>query len=367
MGARAAIMRVLFVSKPVMPPWNDGSKNLVRDVASHVTRILPTVMVAPGAPSLGPRVTREPVYGLAGRFAPGANTLVMNRLLFGPPLDAWQFVFAPNVASSSAARVPIAAQRARGWKGQVVQVVASRPKDFGSVRSLLFGDRIVVMSEWTKERMVESGVAADRMVVIPPCAESPAPKSHDEVSAFRAAHGLGDGPIVLYPGDLEFSTGALTFARAAGEILRRVPGARIVFACRPKTARAAGVEVELRAALEPVAEWVTFLGEVPDMPLVLAAADVVVFPVDDLYGKVDLPIVLLEALALRKHVVVADGGPLPELGAVTVVPPREPQALADAVERLLDEDVQAHADGIRSAWHERFRPEVVAAAYDALY
>ena len=25
---------VLFVSKPVEPPWNDSSKNLVRDVAS---------------------------------------------------------------------------------------------------------------------------------------------------------------------------------------------------------------------------------------------------------------------------------------------------------------------------------------------
>lgn len=364
-------MRVLFVSKPVMPPWNDGSKNLVRDIASNVTRILPTVMVAPGAPSLGPRVSREPVYGLAGRFAPGANTLVMNRLLFGPPLDAWQFVFAPNVASSSAARIAIAAQRARGWKGPVVQVVASRPKDFGNVRSLLFGDRIVVMSAWTKERMIESGVAADRVLVIPPCAAPLPLRSHEEVTAFRAAHALGDGPIVLYPGDLEFSTGARTVARAAGEILRRVPGARVVFACRPKTERASAVEAELRAALAPVADYVTFLGEVRDMPVVLAAADVVVFPVDDLYGKVDLPIVLLEALALRKHVIVADGGPLPELGAVTVVPPRDAQALADATCRLLEEDVQAHtslgAEGIRAAWHERYRPEVVAAAYDALY
>ncbi len=360
-------MRLLFVSKPVMPPWNDGSKNLVRDVASRMVRVEPTVMVAPGAPSLGPRVVREPVYGLAGRFAPGANTLVMNRLLFGPPLDAWAFVFAPNVASSSAARIAIAAQRARGWKGPVVQIVASRPKDFGSVRSLLFGDRVVALSEWTKARLVENGIAAQRISVIPPCAEAPALRTGAELAAFREAHGLGDGPLLLYPGDLEFSTGARTVARAAPEILRRVPGARIVFACRPKTPRAAVVEKELRELLRPVEPFVTFLGEVPDMPVVLGAADVVLFPVDELYGKVDLPLVLLEALALRRRVIVASGGPLPELGPVTVVPPRDPDALADAACQVLHPDVLEHPDGIRAAWHDRFRPEVVAAQYEALF
>jgi phosphatidylinositol alpha-1,6-mannosyltransferase len=364
-------MRLLFVSKPVMPPWNDGSKNLVRDLASHLTRVEPTVMVAPGAPSLGPRVVREPVYGLAGRFAPGANTLVMNRLLFGPPLDAWAFVFAPNVASSSAARIAIAAQRARGWKGKVVQIVASRPKEMSSVRSLLFGDRIVALSAWTRDRLIENGVSADRVVVIPPCAAAPPERTADDVAAFRGIQELGDGPILLYPGDLEFSTGARTVARAAPEILRRVPGARIVFACRPKTPRAAGALAELRQSLAPVAEFVTFLGEVPDMAVVLAAADVVLFPVDDLYGKVDLPLVLLEALALRKHVIVADGGPLPELGAVTVIPPRDPQALADAACRVLDPDVLEHpqvgGQGIRAAWHDRYRPQAAAAAFEALF
>ena len=360
-------MRVLFVSKPVMPPWNDGSKNLVRDVVTHLSDLKATVMVAPGAPDLGADVTREPVYGLAGRFAPGANTLVMNRLLFGPPLDHWVFVFAPNAASSTAARVAIAAQRARGWKGKVVQVVASRPKDFGAARGILFGDRVVTMSAWTKDRLIEGGIAADRIAVIPPCTSPPRVASREEIAELRAAHGLGDGPIVLYPGDLEFSTGARTVARAASEILRRVPGARIVFACRPKTERARDVEAELREILTPVAPWITFLGEVPDMARVLAAASVVVFPVDDLYGKVDLPIVLLEALALGKRAIVADGGPLPELGAVTVVPPRDPDALAEATCRLLEADESVDAPRSRAAYDARYRPELVATQYEALF
>ncbi len=40
---------VLFVSKPVAPPWNDSNKNLVRDLARGMTRYRPHVMVPRGA------------------------------------------------------------------------------------------------------------------------------------------------------------------------------------------------------------------------------------------------------------------------------------------------------------------------------
>src|SRR5512140_238464 len=99
--------RVLFDSKPSAPPWHDGSKNLVRDVAANLTRALPTVMTTPGAPSVGPRVTHEAIYGDAGRFSPAllSNARVLRRLAFGDPHDLWHFVFAPNPASSTAALV----------------------------------------------------------------------------------------------------------------------------------------------------------------------------------------------------------------------------------------------------------------------
>ena len=362
-------MRVLFVSKPVMPPWNDGSKNLVRDVVSHVRRIEPTIMVAPGAPSLGARVRREPVYGIASRFAPSNNALVLNRLIFGHPLDAWNFVFAPNARSSSAARLAIAAQRVRGWNGPVVQTVASRPKEFSGSAPLFFGDVVVALSEWARKRLHEAGVNERRIRIISPCAEAPRPVTKEQVAAFRATHELGDGPVVVYPGDLEVSSGARTVAEAAPEMLRRVPGLRVVFACRPKSARAKAIEAELRSDLGGAMPFVRFLGEVPDMAVLLAAADVLLFPVDDLYGKVDLPLVLLEALALGTPMVLARGGPLEEIEAARFVEPRAPQALADEACGLLEDEPARKALGERArALHrERFSPEIAGERYDALY
>lgn len=362
--------RVLFVSKPIAPPWHDGSKNLVRDVAENLTRAVPTVMTTPDAPALGGRARSEAVYGDAGRFSPAlaANARVVRRLITGDAMDVWHFVFAPNPASSAFARAAIRARRLTGWRGKVVQTVASAPKDFRLARPLVFGDVVVALSEHTRGRLLGAGVGR-RTQVIPPCARAPGPVDAARIAAARGP--IGDAPYVLYPGDYEVSTGAETFARAALAIVRDRPGLRCVFACRAKTARSgeARARIEKELAEAGLADRAVHLGEVDDMAALLAGARAVAFPVDDLYGKVDVPMVLLEAAALGIPVVAASGGPLEGLLGASLVPPREPEALAAALAPLLDDEQARREAGARleSVYYARFSPAVVAAAYDALY
>jgi len=364
--------RVLFVSKPIAPPWHDGSKNLVRDVASHLTRALPTVMTTPGAPSIGERVTQEPIYVDAGRFSPGllSNARVLRRLTMGDPLDLWHFVFAPNPASSTAAQIAKRVRRAAGWDGKVVQTVASAPRDFATIRRWLFGDVVVVLSEWTRGRLIGSGVRGNQLRVIPPCAAAPDPPDDARIASVRAAFNLS-GPVVLYPGDLEVSRGAETVADAVPRILKAVPDATIVFACRPKTKDAAAAQSALMRTLSAarVDARTRHVGEIDDMPALLAASSVVAFPVDDLYGKVDIPLVLLEAMSLGIPVIPCKNGPLEALAPLRMVAPGDSDGLADEVLRLLlSKDAAAEAaERGRALYHEKFRPSVVAAAYDELY
>lgn len=370
-----AAPRVLFVSKPVAPPWNDGSKNLVRDVAAHLERARPTVLSTPGVSGLGGGVRVECIYKESGRFAPGlaANARVAARLLTGDPLDVWHFVFAPNPRSSSVAKVARRARRLAGWKGRVVQTVASAPKSFAEAPKWLFGDVVVALSEHTAGRLREAGASASRLRVIPPCARAPRVRTDEEKAEIRTRLGLGAGPVVLYPGDYEVSRGAVTVADAAPHVLHAVEDATIVYACRKKTPRAdeaqRAVERVVAAAGEAVASRVRHFGEVRDMSELLAVASVVVFPVDDLYGKVDLPLVLLEAMALGVPVVVAEGGPLEELAFAPRVRAGEGRPLADAVLPLLWDPDAARALGEagRAAYHARYTPTAVARAYDALY
>lgn len=365
---------VLFVSKPIVPPWNDGSKNLVRDVASNLRRARPTVMTTADAPrdALGPRVDVEGVYRDAGRFAPSvtANARVALRLLTGSAHDVWHFVFAPNPVSSSVAYAARRIRRAAGWNGKVVQTIASAPRTFDGVSRWLFGDVVVVLSEHTRGGLLGAGVSPDRIRVIPPCAKPPA-DLRAEASRIRARHRLGDGPIVLYPGDYEVSQGAHTVAAATSAIVAKVPGVTVVFACRKKTAAADEAQraVERELDRRHVSAHARHLGEVTDMAELLAVSSVVAFPVDDLYGKVDLPLVLLEAMALGLPIVVAGGGPLEALDFAPKVEPGDPRGLAEHVVRLLVRENEARTLGDvgKNVYDARYTPEAVATVYDQLY
>jgi phosphatidylinositol alpha-1,6-mannosyltransferase len=363
----------LFVSKPLVPPWKDGSKNLVRDVASHVQRVEPTVMTVEGIQALPPHVRYAPVYRDPGRFAPGlrANARVVGHLLRGDPLDGWVFAFAPNPLSSSVARGVLWARRAAGWTGPVVQILPSAPRSFEGVQRWLFGDVLVALSTWTKARLVENGVPSERVRVIPPCVPEARTPSPEAVAALRAKYGLGQHPVVLYPGDYEVSTGARTVSQAVARIVAQVPEARVVFACRAKTPRSREVQAQLQdsEARLGVAEYTRHVGQVEDFSALLAASTVLAFPVDDLYGKVDVPLVLLEALAQGVPLVVASGGPLDELTFAPKVAPGAVDALAAEVVALLRDATRRHtvAQEGQSSYRDRYTPHAVARMYDALF
>ena len=104
-----------------------------------------------------------------------------------------------------------------------------------------------------------------------------------------------------------------------------------------------------------------------------------VLPAECSYAKMDIPLVLLEALAERTPVVVADVAPLNEvLGTAaarpdepvgTAVPPLDPVALADAICTLLADAVRRERMGAAGRrWvASRFDAPAMARAHAELY
>ena len=349
----------LLVSKPVAPPWTDSNKNLVRDIARGCERWTPRVMVPRGAPLAG--VTSEPLYAAAGRYAPSrlANARVLARLVAGPRADVWHFFFAPNPLTLRAG-----ALAARLRRAPAAHTLASAPDDLEAVAPMLFADRHVVLSEHTARRLRAVGRDA---VVIPP-ALSPVSVTPGQVDAARRRHGLPER-YALYPGDLEHSDGARTFLRAAagqGEDLGWV------VAARPKTARAHEAKRALESEAASLGAKLTWLGEIDDIHAVTAGASVVTLVVDTLHAKMDLPLVLLEAMALRVPVLVSSGSAAEELvpsGGALAVAPSDPSALREAVTAVVGDPGRSAAmgrDGER--WvADRCAPAVVASAYEELW
>jgi glycosyltransferase involved in cell wall biosynthesis len=358
---------VLLVSKPLAPPWSDSGKVYVRTLVDHLPERRFRVLVPRGAPYPAPNAVSEEIYRDPGRYQPSLaqNARVFGRLLWPDRKVAlYHFFFAPNPRTSRAARL---ACRVSGKRS--IQTVLSAPERLEDASGLFFADRVVVLSDHTRERVARA--TETHAVRVYPGVTVGEPLSLERRERAIAALGVGDAPLVLYPGDLEFSSAAQTVIDAAPAILRAVPSARVVLACRPKTSRAAVVERDLRERVRGEGR-VLFAGEVPDMRALVAASSVAVLPAESTYAKTDLPLVLLEALAEGVPIVVGDVPPLSEILQDEVgvaVPPGSPEALAGAAIRLLRDaarraELSARA---RSLARARFSAEAMAREYERLY
>lgn len=342
--------RVLFVSKPVEPPWNDSSKNLVRDVDAHLRSYLGTTMVS--ASNQG-----AAIYGGPGKggFAPALreNARVLRYLLKDRSHDLWHFFFAPNPRTGLAGHLTRSLRHVPS-----IHTICSAPKDFSAWRYSLFSDRVVVLSEHTETRLLKAGFPSERLRRIVPALPALEPLSAVERTNERDALGVDPNkPLVVYAGDLEFGGGAELCLDACRDM-----DVELVMACRSKTPRAAEVEKELRSRGGAI--WV---GETPRIHPLLGCADAVLLPGTSLYAKMDYPLVILEAMSMGQPVVVGAGTPAEELaeGGALVCEPTA-RAVQSSIGAALSEGT---ALGVMGAAYvrERFAARHVAEQYEALY
>jgi glycosyltransferase involved in cell wall biosynthesis len=363
--------RVLFVSKPIAPPFHDGTKCVVRDLARNLSGFEPIVMSVAGAPALE-GVRMVPVYTSTGAFAPALveNARAAAWLALGARASLWHYVFAPNARTSAMGRWLKRLRRV-----PVVQTIASAPRHFVGVEQLLFGDVVVAQSEWTRSRLSsaygEAGVPREARrrveVIYPPLGEIHARSAEEQRRARAALEIPEQAPLFVFPGDLETGGGVQAIARALPQILGELPDAVVVMAYRRKTERSAAFAAELERTLGGPSLRLTT--DTPDVLALIASSCAVLFPVDDLWGKVDVPIVLLESMALGVPMVVLDQGALREVGGALRVAPGDSEALARWAIGLvrdsgLRETVVAEQ---KAAIDERHRAAVAARAYERLY
>lgn len=366
---------VLCVTKPLAPPWDDSGKLLPYLVARHLEGVRVAVLT-PRGHALGiPGVTEHALYRRPASFTvPAVDKARLFAWLLRadlPPLV--HFFFSPNRATATAARL---FRRVRPH-ARVVQTVMSLPDDPATLASGLFADAIVVWSRRAEDLVTQAvrrrGLAA-RVVHVPPGIVPLTPVTPEERRHLRVDLGLPpDLPLIVYAGDLEFSSAAGVVGEAVEPTLARVD-AVFVFACRDKTRRARSVLAGLQEALAGRAArgQVRFVGSTPRFHDLLRCGDVLVLPAETTHAKTDIPLVVLESLSAGVPAVVGSGTPMQELvdaGAAVGVPPLDPDALAGTLAGLLSGAGRARAFGQagRAYLLSRHTARAMADAHARLY
>jgi len=253
-------------------------------------------------------------------------------------------------------------------RGFLEETWASRdPARIGSERHILqrereaflmrSADAVVTLAETMAAEIVERGVPRERIYLAPNAVNDELLTAEYDGQAFRASYGIEPGEIVVGSvSSIVAYEGFATLLRAAALLRDRGTPVRVLLV---------GDGTEREALLELVKELklddAVLPGRVgPEEALqAQSAIDIFVCPREDLrVCRLVTPLKPVEAMALGKPVVLSDLPALAELvgtgGAGLLVPPGDPEALADALAELRDDPKR------RAEMGEAGRAEVAA-------
>ena len=210
---------------------------------------------------------------------------------------------------------------------------------------------VVAISEGVRAMLIESGVDAARIHVVPSGVDADrfVPTAGAR-SAARARYQIADHACLLVVvGALEERKGHAVLLEA----LAILANPRVHLLCAGEGSARAGLEA--RCAALGLDATVRFLGRVDDVASVLAAADVMVMP----SRQEGLGVAALEAMAVGLPVIASRVGGLPEAvkdgETGLLVPTGDPAGLAAAIGRLAADPMLARRLGAQGATLVRTR------------
>lgn len=202
---------------------------------------------------------------------------------------------------------------------------------------------IVVLSQRNRERLIKKGVPANKVIVIPPGIDEEFLElpERETIERIRSEISPDGAPIVMYYTSPLTLRGTDTLVKALPHILKERE-VKLLILSRPDYKSVLKEEQKLRKLAEKLnvrKNLVIISKHLPpeDVKVYVSSADVVVLPFKLVLS--DVPLSILEAMALGKVVIGTDVDGIPEIlkDKGLIVRPNNPKDLANAV-LLVSED-----------------------------
>ena len=305
----ANMKKILLATRPLVPPWDEASKNfayfLGREIQNHLLTLLTTKELLSG---LVENVHEEPIFS-SGRFTWKAKFELFRYLRAARhTFDITHYIFTPTRLNTNLIK-----WFAKPTYGKTIQTIATLRGDLYSpqaLKQMLFADQLVTYTDLAKQKLERLGFT--NVIRIYPGIDLGKFQPQTKNPQILKQLGFDEKHfIVSYVGEYARLGATDMIADAFIDFFRknRETNIRIVFPGRVKNA----ADAEMKAKIEKLFTAAHLLQYVHFPPSIIMdivglynSSDLIIFPVANLEGKFDVPLVIIEAYACGRPVILSD-------------------------------------------------------------
>lgn len=302
--------KILLATRPLVPPWDEASKNfayfLGRTVIGYSLTLLTTKESLEGLPDTA---RQEKIFSSHSFDLRAKISLLRYLRRSRERFDITHYLFTPTKQNIGLIR-----WFAKPRRGKTVQTIATLRDDLYSakiLRALHFADHLVTYTDTAKQKLERLGFTNVTCIYPGIDLERYQPQKKDET--VLRTYGLApDDFFVIYPGEYTRLGATDMLIETFLEYFNKHPDStlKFLFACRIKNKADRVKREELRKKVRDAGQEKKILFEenpaTTDMAALYNTADIVAFPVGNLLGKFDVPLVIIEAYACGKPVILSD-------------------------------------------------------------
>lgn len=369
------IKKILFVTRPLAPPWDEASKNFAFELSKRVQNPYEIHVMTNGRVSDFPKnVIQHPIFTKT-TFTIAQKLRLLWFLFFNiRSFDMAHFLFTPTRVNARILR----------WISRLsphtktIQTIATLREDLYSpktIKSFFFADSVVTYTASAKNVLNKLGL--DRVRKIPPGIDLTKYTQKNKSKDFLEQFGFTTKHCILTCAGEYTRLGMTDFlVETIEKYFEKYPdsNARFLFAFRVKNAKDAAKKhaVKKRLRTSGIQGKIAFTDTIRDMPLLYNSSDIMLFPVENLHGKFDVPLVVPEGFICQKPYIVTNIKQFSEFTENALcenIEYGDIQCFIETIERLRsDERLRKHL-GMRAEEYARrvFAIENIAKRYEDLY
>ncbi len=303
--------KILYVSRPITPPWDEASKNFAYNLAKEINNNSDSpeihLMTTHTQLNLPENIKQEEIYKYSEKdfkFSDKLRSLFF-QFLFKNSFDIKHYFFTPTKSNSWLIRNIL-----KG-KSKTIQTVATLREDLFSnedIRKMMFGDIIVTYSDYAKNKLESLGFTNVYKIYPGIDLSDYQPREKNETE-LKKANFTKDDFIINFTGEY-IRLGAMdTVINSFIEVSKQISSARLSLAVRVKNEKDARKKEEVITKLkkENILDKVSFHDSGSyKMSDIYNLADISIFPVGNMKGKFDIPLAVIEAMACAKPIIISN-------------------------------------------------------------